>query len=787
MRKHFRDNLAIFLFFASSLIVLVIAVTTSVMVNSISGFLKENIEERLLASSRAAAEIVDAEELVALAEPSDMDSPLFAELKQRLIDFAEESHVLYVYYMRSAEDGMMQFIIDNDLTEDTVNLATPPLESEDAPISAFEGVSATSGLGNYSVGYDGLLSSFSPVFDAKGRVVAIAGVDISDDQIMETRGLITLLTVLMLLAMAGVIVSGCLNFILYKRKEDVLRERLKQQELMSELSQSFISPRETHALIRNALRMSGEFLGVSRMLISVADGNAGLSRAAYIRSGVKAPATEDRIGLIDLMLGGFPKKQPEAGAVLPIFRSDIRLDERYRALEALGVKSFIWVPLYINGESRAVLSIEECAETREWSESDVQLAGLVSNVIAGAAAREIIEREREEALEAARNASRAKSEFLANMSHEMRTPMNAVIGMTSIAKGSNDAERKNYCLRKIEEASTHLLGVINDVLDMSKIEANKFELSLADFNFEKMLKKVVGVVNFRAEEKQLDFTVHVDRHIPRVLTGDDQRLTQVITNLLSNAVKFTPEYGKIRLEARLTEETGGLCTILIAVRDTGIGVSEEQKSRLFTSFEQADSSTSRRFGGTGLGLAISKRIVEMMGGTIWVDSEPGNGSVFSFTARMRRSAADEAADGDAALTEEIGAGCFRGRRIMLAEDVEINREIVMTLLEPTAVDIDCAVTGTEAVEMFREAPARYDMIFMDVQMPEMDGCEATRRIRALGTPRAKDIPIVAMTANVFREDIEKCLESGMNGHVGKPLNISDVIEKLYEYLPPLSQ
>ncbi|MDR1874716.1 MAG: HAMP domain-containing protein, partial [Synergistaceae bacterium] len=242
------------------------------------------------------------------------------------------------------------------------------------------------------------------------------------------------------------------------------------------------------------------------------------------------------------------------------------------------------------------------------------------------------------AREKSEQASRAKSGFLSNMSHEMRTPMNAIIGMTAIAKASADIEKKDYCIRKIEDASTHLLGVINDILDMSKIEANKLELSPINFNFEKMLQKVVNVINFRVDEKQQDFTVRIDRDIPHSLIGDDQRLTQVITNLLGNAVKFTPEHGSISLDTHLVKEENGVCTIRIEVTDTGIGISKEQQSRLFSSFEQAESSTSRRFGGTGLGLAISKRIVELMGGRIWIDSEPGKGSTFAFVIQVTRGA-----------------------------------------------------------------------------------------------------------------------------------------------------
>ena len=511
-------------------------------------------------------------------------------------------------------------------------------------------------------------------------------------------------------------------------------------------------------------------------------------------------------------------------------------------------------------------------------------------------------------------ASRAKTFFLANMSHEIRTPMNAIIGMTSIGLSAEDAQRMKYCLVKIDSASKHLLGVINDVLDISKIEANKFELSPVIFEFESMLQKVINVINFRVDEKRQSFQVRIGSDIPRAFIGDDQRLSQVITNLLSNAVKFTPEEGTISLDVRLVSETDGMCRLQISITDSGIGISDEHKERLFCAFEQAEADTTRRFGGTGLGLPISKSIVEMMGGEIWVESEPGRGSTFAFAVSLRRSAekqkrqlddsvlweniriiavdgepevrefftetllslgvsCDVAKNGEEAvemmawgdgynivfvdwklpgmngvefaqrvcaesrrkpvivlfssaywndiadnardagvdkflqkplfrsdivdvLNEYIGIGAvaehsehsedpgdFTGSVILLAEDVEINREIVLTQLEPTGLAIDCAENGLQAVSMFQAAPEKYGMIFMDVQMPEMDGYAATRAIRALDVPRSMTIPIIAMTANVFREDIEKCLDAGMNGHVGKPISVDSVFEQLRWYLP----
>jgi CheY-like chemotaxis protein len=279
-------------------------------------------------------------------------------------------------------------------------------------------------------------------------------------------------------------------------------------------------------------------------------------------------------------------------------------------------------------------------------------------------------------------------------------------------------------------------------------------------------------------------------------------------NLLSNAVKFTPEQGNISLEASLDTEgpvpgEAERCTIRVSVTDSGIGISAEQQSRLFSSFVQADSSTSRKYGGTGLGLAISKSIVEMMGGHIWVESEPGKGSAFTFVVSLRKSSVPGAektalvfpGSGPAGKDGRIPTGRegsafspeerddFSGRRILLAEDVEVNREIVLALLEPTGLSIECVENGSMAVRVFNASPEAFDMIFMDIQMPEMDGYEATQAIRASIAPNAKTIPIIAMTANVFKEDVEKCLEAGMNGHVAKPLNFEEVLNQLRKHIP----
>jgi len=540
------------------------------------------------------------------------------------------------------------------------------------------------------------------------------------------------------------------------------------------------------------------------------------------------------------------------------------------------------------------------------------------------------------ALIEAKNANAAKSSFLANMSHEIRTPMNAIIGMTQIAEKSSDMGKIKYCLAMIENSSAHLLRIINDILDMSKIEAGKLELENAPLDIKTLLIKISNLIMEKTVEKNIRFNVILTPETGRHYIGDELRLSQVIVNLLSNAVKFTPEGGKIELIIDKfdkidkidkigetdKENENGFGFLRFTVKDTGIGMTKEQISKLFNAFVQAESDISRKFGGTGLGLTISKSIIEKMGGRIWIESEIGKGSSFIFEIKLKKAAdqdhkplhknilskdlktlivdsdiaarnylktiinhfgitADEADNLEQAfvfvtkanetqkpydvifmdyavigengvgfiknsytepdrnkiavisfflhwnkigenlqsagirshitkplfpsaifdaITEITGGGIVRASDIapdyaektpdfsnihlLLAEDVEINREIFISLLEITKVNIDIAENGLIAFRKFIQNPEKYDIIIMDVHMPEMDGYEATRGIRALYMDRAKNIPIIAMTANVFKEDIEKCLAAGMTDHLPKPILIDAVIDKIKYYCKP---
>ncbi|MDR1026425.1 MAG: response regulator [Lactobacillus sp.] len=520
------------------------------------------------------------------------------------------------------------------------------------------------------------------------------------------------------------------------------------------------------------------------------------------------------------------------------------------------------------------------------------------------------------AMEQAQQGSLAKTEFLSRMSHEIRTPMNAIIGMTQIAKESEDVEKIKSYLENIDVSSHHLLELINDVLDISKIEADKMTFDNERFSMENMLMNINSIIIEKADSKKQKLNVFIDPTMKKYFMGDEFKISQVLINLASNAIKFTPEEGTVDISVKQVRSNDKGTTLSFVVKDTGIGINPEQQSRIFKSFEQADGSTARKYGGTGLGLSISKNIVEKLGGKIWVESEIDKGSTFAFEIPLENAesqedtewkkfnlqnlrvlviddsrevceyflkimekfeiAADAAISGaeaidmiakasqegmpysvifvdwkmpemdgietikqikergkdDAiiimisasewievedqakgvgvekfipkplfpsvilnAISESVGGISkapktedkekeydFSEVTVLLVEDIKVNQEVFKALMEKTNVNVDTADDGMEAVMKFQGNPDKYDLIFMDIQMPEMDGMEATRKIRSMDDiDRAKTVPIVAMTANVFKEDVDKCLEAGMNGHLGKPIDRDSIIDRIVFY------
>ena len=467
--------------------------------------------------------------------------------------------------------------------------------------------------------------------------------------------------------------------------------------------------------------------------------------------------------------------------------------EKYKTLEPLEAIDILIAPDNIRKKLKSendIYKFEYCSLDEktykiasyiplEWKNGKLEKVLLASMDVTQEKKAEIESRQAlKEAYRSAENANRAKTEFLSNMSHDIRTPMNAIVGLTAIAGANIESQdRVIECLSKITESSRHLLGLINEVLDMARIESGKMTINNEKFHLNQLLQEIDVLIRPQAEEKKLNFTID-SNYTTSLLIGDELRLSQVLINLLGNALKFTPKGGNVTLKVQEALNEEQVSAIFFEVRDDGIGISEENKIRIFEAFEQEKTDTANKYGGTGLGLAISSNLVHLMGGNLEVESEEQKGSAFSFTLTF--STYEEEKIEISKAKEPVS---LKGKQILVVEDNELNAEIAQTLLEMDECIVTIAYNGAEAVQTYEEKDAYFfDCILMDIRMPIMNGMEATRKIRTSGKADARSIPIIALSANAFDEDTQKSIECGMNGHVAKPINIDMLHEALYKVL-----
>jgi len=590
---------------------IVIGIYVSSEFYKISEYIREVTKENLLVTSALATTLANHEELEQLQTIQDMDLPLFEEIRERLIQFAKESNVEYVYFIRGNEEGLAQYIIDNDLTEDTVNLSTEPFEWEEKAWITYTTGETTAELHVYQEGWDNLISGFSPIYGAQGEIIAIVGVDIDDTSLLEMQRTLRVLTPILLAVFVVVLLISFISLSHYKTMN-------------------------------------------------------------------------------------YKTKLATSEAIL---------------------------------------------------------------------------------------ANKAKSQFLSNMSHEIRTPLNAIIGMAQTGVSRLTIEEKNYSFERINDSSKHLLNLVNDILDLSKIEEGEMKLNYEPFLLSQICQKLKSIVLWSIEKKQLHFEIIEDETIQYALIGDENRILQVLLNFVTNAIKFTPEKGSIIVSIKVLSCNDEDVLIQFSVRDNGIGIREEQKEQLFKPFHQADSSITKKYGGTGLGLIISKTLIELMNGKVWFDSIFGQGSCFycSVPFRISNKPLEQSPDYSTFL-----AGQWKNFRVLVVEDVDINFEVLALMLEDTGLMLDWVTNGQEAVDTIHscidEKDYRYDLILMDLQMPVLDGLSATRFIRKMDDPYASSIPIIAMTANAFEEDVQNCIQAGMNRHIKKPIDINELLQCMHVFL-----
>ena len=783
---------------------------------------KTQINERMLDIVNTAAAMLDGDVLERLTA-GDKDTPEYQEVLTTLRRFLDNIELDYIYYVCDMGDGSFTFGIDPDPV--SPGEFGSPVVYTDALHKASLGTPSVDET-PYEDTWGRFYSAFSPVFNSGGRVAAIVTADFNADWYEAQIGQIQ--TTVITGCILFLVLSLILAFLLaeqYSRQMDSVRKSL------GELSKDLDSLTEDYAGKSGSTEAAepsdpdeGDIKAlekhVSELRKNLRDYISHASTQA--NSMITAMASDYRcvyyanLDTDDAVCYRGDPHDPEQTPVGEHFPYLARLTwyaencvtEMYRegfltfvnpdnVRSRLAAEPIIAYRYLAKREGREYYEMIRMAGVRRAEDRDDHIVHAVGFGLTeiDAEMRESMAKNEAlaEALTVAEDASRAKTAFLSNMSHEIRTPMNAIIGLDTLAlHDAGLSEQTRDYLEKIGASARHLLGLINDILDMSRIESGRVILHKEEFSLGAVLEEINTMVMSQCSDKGLHYECRVLSEMDDWYVGDATKLKEVLINILSNAIKFTEAPGSVTMTVRRTAQFEDQSTLCFRVQDTGIGMDQEFLPKIFDPFSQEDGSTKNKYGSTGLGMAITKNIVEMMNGTISVESEKGVGTAFTVFVTLKNSEHEEAAPAAAPGQETASASggdeqrpTLAGRRILLAEDIEINAEIMMDVLSMEEIEADHAENGRVAVEMFSAStPGSYSAILMDIRMPEMDGLEAAAAIRALDRPDAKKIPIIALTANAFDEDVQRSLQAGMNAHLSKPVEpdhlyrtLEDLIEK----------
>ena len=729
-----------------------------VLVRQSNGALKKQIDYRMLDISNTVAYMIDGDSYEALTGRDEEDE-FYRNIYNLLFSFQENIELEFIYGVKKDVDGTFYFTVDPAL-EDCSEYGERVKETQ-ALVTSFEGTPAVDEE-PYQDAYGRFYSAYSPIFNSKNEVVGVIAVDFSAeyyDQLLK-KNLLTIVGGVIFSMLVGIIIIIVFS-VNIARKEKLGEMNVQANKMITAMAADYRSvyyvdlDRDEGVCYRSHSSLSD----------GLQEGENFRFRETFKNYAEKYVTAEYR----------------------DEFLNYVSTDTIRRNLEKESIIAFTYLVSRDGQETYEMLRMAGVRRPEDRNDHIVHAVGVGFSDV-DRQMREALEQQKAllDALNIAEEANTAKTVFLSNMSHEIRTPMNAIIGLDKLAIAEEDLspQVKEY-LDKIGSSAEHLLGIINDILDMSRIESGKIVIKNEEFSLKELINVVNTLIGSQCADKNISYKCHMDPNIDEYYMGDSTRVKEIIINILSNAVKYTDEGGNVDFEIKRIARYKDKSTLRFSMKDNGVGMDSEFLPKLFDPFTQAENSASNKYGSTGLGMAITKNLVDMMNGEITVESQKGVGSTFYVTLTFETVKSSfapketEESKPSEGQNEEIDLSTVK---VLVAEDMDINAQILLKLLSKKGIEAKRAENGRIAVELFKESEDGYfDAILMDMRMPEMDGLEATSAIRKLDRNDAKKVPIVALTANAFDEDVERSLQAGLNAHLSKPLDpakIFDTLERL---------